>query len=98
MRKSVQAGERINIDVLLADKTRVNAEKELAQAKYAYLAAVLKLKQLAGNLTVQDLEEVAVNFERDPNSPKVKPTTQVADNSNSSVTVHNLILPDLLVK
>ena len=98
MRKSVQAGERISVDVLLADKTRANAEKDLAQAKYAYLAAVLKLKQLAGNLNVQDLEQVATNFERDPNAPKVtaQAPQQLAD--NASVTVHELILPDLLVK
>lgn len=98
MRKSVQAGERISVDVLLADKTRANAEKDLAQAKYAYLAAVLKLKQLAGNLNVQDLEQVATNFERDPNAPKVttQAPQQLAD--NASVIVHELILPDLLVK
>ena len=64
MRKSVQAGERSNVDVLLADKTRANAEKDLAQAKYAYLVAGLKLKQLAGNLDSVDLQIVAENFDK----------------------------------
>jgi hypothetical protein len=98
MRKSVQAGERISVDVLLADKTRANAEKDLAQAKYAYLAAVLKLKQLAGNLTVQDLEQVAGNFERDPNAPKATTPVPQQVANNATVTVHKLVLPDLLVK
>ena len=64
MRKSVAAGERANIDVLLADKTRANAEKDLSQAKYNYLVATLKLKQLAGNLNVGDLQQVAENFDK----------------------------------
>ena len=64
MRKSVQAGERTNVDVLLADKTRANAEKDLSQAKYTYLVATLKLKQLAGNLNVGDLQQVAENFDK----------------------------------
>jgi protease secretion system outer membrane protein len=97
MRKSVQAGERISVDVLLAEKVSATAQKDLAQAKYAYLAATLRLRHLAGNLTVQDLETVAGNFERDPNAPKVSAldTPQVAE---ARVTVHELILPDLLAR
>lgn len=97
MRKSVQAGERISVDVLLAEKVLATAQKDLSQAKYAYLSATLKLKQLAGNLTVQDLEQVAGNFERDPNAPKVT-ALEPQQVANSSVTVHELILPDLLAR
>ena len=97
MRKSVQAGERISVDVLLAEKVLVTAQKDLAQAKYSYLAATLKLKQLAGNLTVQDLEVVASNFERDANAPKVT-ALEPQQVAQATVTVHKLVLPDLLAR
>jgi protease secretion system outer membrane protein len=97
MRKSVQAGERISVDVLLAEKVLVTAQKDLAQAKYTYLASTLKLKQLAGNLTVQDLEVVAGNFERDANAPKVT-ALEPQQVATSTVTVHKLVLPDLLAR
>lgn len=97
MRKSVQAGERISVDVLLAERVLATSQKDLAQAKYAYLAATLKLKQLSGNLTVQDLEQVAGNFERDPSAPKVT-ALEPQQVAQAKVTVHELILPDLLAR
>ncbi len=65
MRKSVQGGQRINLDILLADKGLATAQRDLAQAKYNYMLALLKLKQQAGNLTIEDLENVALNFRKD---------------------------------
>lgn len=65
MRKSVQGGQRINLDVLVADKGLATAKRDLAQAKYTYMLALLKLKQQAGNLTLEDLEKVSLNFQRD---------------------------------
>lgn len=65
MRKSVQGGQRINVDVLLADKGLATAKRDLAQAKYNYMLALLKLKQLAGSLTLEDLEQTAKNFQTD---------------------------------
>jgi protease secretion system outer membrane protein len=65
MRKSVKGGERINLDVLVADKGLATAQRDLAQAKYNYLLAYLRLKQQAGNLTSEDLQLVATFFERD---------------------------------
>lgn len=65
MRKSVKGGERINLDVLMADKGLATAQRDLAQAKYNYLLAYLRLKQQAGNLTSEDLQTVATYFERD---------------------------------
>lgn len=65
MRKSVQGGQRINLDILLADKALATAQRDLAQAKYNYMLALLKLKQQAGNLTLEDLEKMALNFRKD---------------------------------
>jgi protease secretion system outer membrane protein len=67
MRKSVRGGERINLDVLMADKGLATAQRDLAQAKYNYLLAYLRLKQQAGNLTAEDLQLVSTYFERDQN-------------------------------
>lgn len=65
MRKSVQGGQRINLDVLLADKGLATAKRDLAQAKYNYMLASLRLKQQAGTLTLEDLEKTAKNFQTD---------------------------------
>ena len=65
MRKSVKGGERINLDILLADKQYATAQRDLAQAKYNYLLAYLRLKQQAGNLTSEDIQTVATYFELD---------------------------------
>jgi protease secretion system outer membrane protein len=65
MRLSIKGGERINMDALLADKGLANARRDLAQAKYNYLLSFLRLKQQAGNLTSDDLQEVATYFDRD---------------------------------
>ncbi len=62
MRKSVLAGERINVDVLLAEKGLFNTRRDLAQVKYNYLIAYLKLHQLGGSLEVDDFEKVAIYF------------------------------------
>jgi protease secretion system outer membrane protein len=63
MRKGVQAGERINVDVLLAEKSLFSTRRDLAQVKYGYLVAYLKLNQLSGNLQVTDFEKVASYFQ-----------------------------------
>lgn len=62
MRKSVMAGERINVDVLLAEKGLFNTRRDLAQTKYNYLVAYLKLNQLGGSLEVEDFEKIAIYF------------------------------------
>ena len=62
MRKSVMAGERINVDVLLAEKGLFTTRRDLAQTKYNYLMAYLKLNQLGGSLEVEDFEKVAIYF------------------------------------
>jgi protease secretion system outer membrane protein len=63
MRKSVLAGERINVDVLLAEKGLLITRRDLAQAKYNYLLAYLRLNQLAGVLEVEEFQKVASYFQ-----------------------------------
>jgi len=62
MRKSVQAGEKINLDVLVAQKNLYITSRDLAQAKYNYLIAYLKVKQLTGELEVDDFQKIAGYF------------------------------------
>ena len=61
-KKSVQAGEKINLDVLVAQKNLYITSRDLAQAKYNYLIAYLKVKQLTGELEVDDFQKVATYF------------------------------------
>jgi outer membrane protein, protease secretion system len=65
MRSSVRGGVRINLDVLLAEKTLATAQRNLAQAKYNFMLANLKMRQQAGNLTLADLEKTALHFVTD---------------------------------
>lgn len=65
MRKSVQGGERINLDVLVADKGLATARRDLAQAKYEYMLAFLRLKQQAGTLNLEDFQQTAKYFAND---------------------------------
>lgn len=65
MRKSVQGGQRINLDVLLADRALSTAQRDLARSKYDYMLAYLRLKQQAGTLTLEDLEKMSTNFQKD---------------------------------
>ena len=55
----ITAGIRTNYDALVATKAVFNISKDLAQAKYAYILAYLKTKQLSGLIKVSDLEAVS---------------------------------------
>lgn len=62
MRLSVRSGEKINLDVLTADKTLYVSRRDLAQSKYAYLIAYLKLNQMAGSSEMDDFEKIQTYF------------------------------------
>jgi len=62
MRKGISVGQQIKLDVLNADKDLANAQRELSQAQYTYLLAYSRLKQVAGILSLEDLEKIALNF------------------------------------
>lgn len=61
-KKSVQAGERVNLDVLNAEQQFFSAKKNLADAQHAYLRAWLTLRYLSGQLGEENLQELASYF------------------------------------
>ncbi|WP_292938161.1 TolC family outer membrane protein [Noviherbaspirillum sp.] len=60
--QSVKGGVRVNLDVLNAQQQMFAAQKDLAQARYNYLIAFLRLRYAAGTLTAEDLQTVAGYF------------------------------------
>lgn len=62
VRKSVASGERVNADVLDAEQRYFDALRNLAQARYAYLQAGLKIRYLAGTLAASDVRAVSEYF------------------------------------
>jgi outer membrane protein, protease secretion system len=60
----IKAGEKVNLDALLANKNMYSTRKDLALAKYQYLIAYLKLHQVGGTVTVEDYNKIASFFER----------------------------------
>jgi protease secretion system outer membrane protein len=63
MRRSVKLGERVNLDVLTADKTLYNTNQDLSQAKYQYLIAYLKLYQTSGIFEFDDFQKISAYFQ-----------------------------------
>ena len=60
--KSIQGGIRINLDLLDAQQQLFSTQGELAQARYNYLLAYLRLKMAAGTLALEDLQNIASYF------------------------------------
>ena len=54
-----QVGVRVNLDVLNAQTQRFQAERDSARARYDLLVAMLRLRQTAGVLKLQDMVEVS---------------------------------------
>jgi len=61
-RRSVTAGQRINLDVLQAQQQLFDSRRNLAQARYNYLLSLLRLRLAAGVLQMSDLVETARYF------------------------------------
>ncbi|QXI39870.1 TolC family outer membrane protein [Pseudomonas xantholysinigenes] len=61
-RKSVQGGERVNLDVLNAEQQLATTRRDLAQARYDYLLAWIKLHYQAGMLSETQLARVDEAF------------------------------------
>jgi protease secretion system outer membrane protein len=64
MRKSANSGEKINLDVLLAQKGLFLANRDLAQSQYGYLVAYLRLHQLGGSLDMADFLKITHYFSK----------------------------------
>ena len=61
-RRSVAAGQRINLDVLQAQQQLFDARRNLAQARYNYLLSQLRLRLAAGVLQLSDLVDMSRYF------------------------------------
>jgi protease secretion system outer membrane protein len=57
--RGMKAGIRTNTDVLDAERVMFVAKRDLAQARYEYLASVLQVKAAAGVLSEKDVAEIA---------------------------------------
>jgi protease secretion system outer membrane protein len=60
--QSIKGGVRINLDLLNAQQQLFTAQRDLAQARYAYLVGKLRLRALAGDVGSQDIRELAAYF------------------------------------
>ena len=62
-RKSIAGGLRINVDLLNAQQQLYATQRDLAQARYGYLLAYIRLHDLAGRLSVEALEKIDREFQ-----------------------------------
>ncbi len=60
--QSIKGGVRINLDLLNAQQQLYASERDLAQARYNYLLALLRLRAAAGTLGPDDIREIALYF------------------------------------
>jgi protease secretion system outer membrane protein len=60
--QSIKGGVRINLDMLNAQQQLYTSQRDLAQARYSYLLALLRLRAGAGTLTEMDIRQVAAYF------------------------------------
>lgn len=60
--RSIQGGVRINLDLLNAQEQLYAAQRDLSQARFAYLVASLRLRAGGGALSADDVREVSANF------------------------------------
>jgi protease secretion system outer membrane protein len=60
--QSIKGGVRINLDLLSAQQQLYTAQRDLAQARYAYLLGTLRLKATAGTLEREDIRALAAWF------------------------------------
>lgn len=60
--QSIKGGVRINLDLLNAQQQLTGVRRDLAQARYNYLIAILRLRAAAGTLTSADVAQIASYF------------------------------------
>jgi outer membrane protein len=60
--KATQAGYEVGtrniVDVLLAQRTVFQAKRNFASARYDYVLSMMRLKQVAGQLSSQDISQL----------------------------------------
>lgn len=60
--QSIKGGVRINLDLLNAQQQLFTAQRDLAQARYTYLLALLRLRASANVIGDSDIREIAAYF------------------------------------
>jgi protease secretion system outer membrane protein len=60
--QSIKGGVRINLDLLNARQQLYTSERDLAQARYNYLVASMKMRAAAGTLGADDVRELGNYF------------------------------------
>ncbi|MFL6636660.1 MAG: TolC family outer membrane protein [Massilia sp.] len=60
--QSIKGGVRINLDLLNAQQQLYTSQRDLAQARYSYLIALMRLRAAAGTLDSSAVREVAAYF------------------------------------
>lgn len=60
--QSIKGGVRINLDLLNAEQQLATSQRDLQQARYSYLVAVVRLRAASGTLTGDDLREISAYF------------------------------------
>jgi len=60
--QSIKGGVRINLDLLNAQQQLFSTRRDLAQARYGYLLARLRLSAAAGTLSAADMNQTAAYF------------------------------------
>ena len=53
-----RSGTRTSVDVLLSQRLLYSSQREYSVARYTYITNSLKLKQVAGTLTSNDVNEI----------------------------------------
>lgn len=71
IRAGYSAGTRTLVDILNAESILFRVERDYALARYDYLLEGLRLKRVAGNLTVEDLIHVNQFLDKDSDSGTV---------------------------
>jgi len=61
--QSIKGGVRINLDLLNAQRQLYTAQRDLAQARFGYMLANLRLRASAGTLSAEDVRLTAAYFE-----------------------------------
>ncbi len=60
--QSIKGGVRINLDLLNAQQQLFSSQRDLAQTRYNYLMATLRLRSAAGTLNLDDVRALARYF------------------------------------
>jgi len=60
--ESIKGGVRINLDLLDAQRQLSTSQRDLAQARYGYLLASLRLRAAAGTMEADDVRQLAAYF------------------------------------